>query len=332
MLSLFSPLNRALAFLGRHGTVAFALSIFVGLALPQLARSMRPMLAITIFIFIMLNFARTDAPNLRATLARPWRFAAACLWTAAAPPLLLATSFLVVPRAAWSPDILLGVAFYAAAPSLMGCPAYASLLGFRNGLITALLFVSLVLSPLISPPLAGLLVGHAVPLDPLQLGLRLLWLVAGAIVAGALLRKLASPARLVAWKHQIDGVGVVCYFLFAIAAMDGVLDSLRVDPGHVLGLLAFCFVLMALMHALTFAAMAWLGPNDVFTTALGTGLRNVGLLIATLGATTPKGTYLFFALSQFPVYMAPLLASPIARLYRARLPAEPAPPATDRAA
>ena len=36
--------------------------------------------------------------------------------------------------------------------------------------------------------------------------------------------------------------------------------------------------LMALMHALTFAAMAWLGPNDVFTTALGTGLRNVGLL------------------------------------------------------
>jgi hypothetical protein len=44
----------------------------------------------------------------------------------------------------------------------------------------------------------------------------------------------------------------------------------------------------------------------------GTGQRNMGALIAALGAATPETTFLFFALMQFPIYMMPLMIKPLA--------------------
>jgi bile acid:Na+ symporter, BASS family len=38
----------------------FALSIFMGLALPQFAAAARPLLPITIFLFVAMTFARAD--------------------------------------------------------------------------------------------------------------------------------------------------------------------------------------------------------------------------------------------------------------------------------
>lgn len=319
MTSLLAPLNRALSFLGRNGTVFFALSIFLGLALPQLAHVMRPILAISTFIFIMLTFARTDGDDLRATLLRPRRFALALLWIMAVPPLLLLGSFLILPRSEWNQELLLAFALYASAPILVGCPAYAMLLGFRNGMIIALLFVTTVLSPLLVPPLLTFLTGTNVPISTLELGLRLLLLVGGAIVAGLVLRRWLGPQRMRSLKHQFDGVGVICYLLFAIAAMDGVIETAIVDPIWVLTLLALSTATCGAVQIIALVAMNWLGPNDAFTTSLGTSLRNVGLIIAVLGYATPKDTYLFFAMTQFPVYLTPLLVSPLARAYLRRM-------------
>jgi BASS family bile acid:Na+ symporter len=319
MTSFLPLLNRALSFLGRNGTVFFALSIFLGLALPQLAHSMRPMLAVSTFVFIMLNFARTDADDLRATLTRPGRFTLAFIWIMAAPPLLLFSSFLVVPRAAWNPELLLAITLYVSAPALMGSPAYALLLGFRNGMIIALLFLTTVLSPFVVPPLATFLTGADVPINSLELGLRLLLLVGGAILAGLTLRRWAGPQKMISWSQQFDGIGVVCFLLFAIAAMDGVIEASLADPLLMLSLLALSFATFCILQILSLVVMHWLGPNDAFTISLGTSLRNIGMVIAALGYATPKGTYLFFAMTQFPIYMAPLLVSPLARAYRRRM-------------
>ena len=60
-----------------------------------------------------------------------------------------------------------------------------------------------------------------------------------------------------------------------------------------------------------------LAPGDRFALGYGTGQRNMGLLIAALGASTPNSTFLFFALAQFPIYLMPQLVKPLARRYRA---------------
>jgi BASS family bile acid:Na+ symporter len=52
----------------------------------------------------------------------------------------------------------------------------------------------------------------------------------------------------------------------------------------------------------------------------------MGLLVAALGASVPPTTFLFFALAQFPIYLAPLAMRALAgRLTRAPdLPDRPA--------
>ena len=53
-------LASGLAWLGRYGTQGFALSIFLGLALPQFSAMARPVLPITIFCFTTVVFMRLD--------------------------------------------------------------------------------------------------------------------------------------------------------------------------------------------------------------------------------------------------------------------------------
>ena len=59
-VSMFAALASALALLGRYGTQGFALSIFLGLALPQFSAAARPLLPITIFCFTTVVFMRAD--------------------------------------------------------------------------------------------------------------------------------------------------------------------------------------------------------------------------------------------------------------------------------
>ncbi len=66
-------LLRPLELLGRYGTQGFAISIFLGLALPQFAAAARPLLPITIFLFVAMTFARADLAALKPRCAGPGR-------------------------------------------------------------------------------------------------------------------------------------------------------------------------------------------------------------------------------------------------------------------
>jgi hypothetical protein len=46
--------------------------------------------------------------------------------------------------------------------------------------------------------------------------------------------------------------------------------------------------------------------------------RNMGLMLAATGGALPDFTWLYFALAQFPVYLSPLLFTPLARRVKAR--------------
>lgn len=313
---MLAVLRRLLAFIGRHGTVAFALSVFCGLALPGLASAMRPALTITAFLFILLSIARTDVDNLVATLQRPGRLVLVLLWASLVPPLALWLLIGALPAGTIPPDLLLGMAIYAAAPPLMAAPAYAALLGFRNGLTTAILVPALAASPLVTPPLVSLLVGREVPFDVWEMVERLAWLVGGAMVAGAALYRLAGPARLAAVRHEIAGFQVLLFFCFAIAAMDGVIAATVLDPWRTALFVAVAFAMCLAGVASTLTGLGSLGANDAFTLAIATGFRNMGTAIAVLGVATPADTYLFFSMMQFPIYTAPLMMAAVAPWYR----------------
>ena len=66
--------------------------------------------------------------------------------------------------------------------------------------------------------------------------------------------------------------------------------------------------------------MTWLALRRIplaerLVLGYATGQRNMGLLIAALGTSTPDTTFLFFALAQFPVYIGPQIIKPLARRF-----------------
>jgi BASS family bile acid:Na+ symporter len=313
----------ALAWIGRHGTQGFALSIFLGLALPQFAAAARPLLGVSIFCFVTITFARVDSGALRALVARPRPLLIAIAWLIAGPPALVLLGLSVVGRESLDPGLVLGLAMLAGAPPIMSAPAIAMLFGFEPTLIIAAILTTTVLAPVLSPIIADLVAGAAVPLDLTILIWRLLYLIGGAILAAAALRIGLGEARIREHKASFDGFGVVMYFLFAVAAMDGVLAAAVTDPGRVARFLAVSFTMALAGFAGAWIALRPLVGADRFVLGYATGQRNMGLLIAALGAATPDTTFLFFALAQFPIYLMPQIIKPIARRLAPLPPSEP---------
>lgn len=311
-------LAAGLALLGRYGTQGFALSILLGLALPQFSAAARPLLPLTIFCFTTVVFLRADLGVIAGLLRRPGRLIVTCLWFAGAPALLVATAFALIGREALDPGLVLGLALMAAAPPVMSSPAIALLYGFEPSLIIAGVVLTTVLSPLFAPFLVEWLAGSAVPLDSSQLMLRLVVLIGGGIAVAAALRLWLGMARIRAMKANLDGFGVLMYFTFAIAAMDGVTRAAFETPGRVALFAAIAFAIAACGLILSYLLLYGFRRSDRFMIGYGSGQRNMGLLVAALGAGVPQTTFLYFALAQFPIYLLPWLLRGVAARIRRR--------------
>ncbi len=304
---MLTPLRALLAYVGRHAAAAYALSILLGLGLPQIAAALRPMIPISIFIFILLSFARANLPGLKAVLNQPRRIAAGLLISTLVPP-LVAWAFLASPLAAGlDPGIRLGIALMAAAPLLMASPAFTGVIGLENSFALILLVLGMLIAPFISPLLASTLVGAEVPISPVTLAERLAIFIGGGMLAGLALRWLAGIDRLTALKNELDGSGVVLYFLFAIAAMDGVIDTTLNNPLLVVTILVASTLFSMVSFAISYVISGPFGFNDRFSASICVGLRNMGLLVVPIFSVVPPATFLYFALAQIPVYVAPMM-------------------------
>lgn len=319
MLTRFAAfLAAGLAWLGRYGTQGFALSIFLGLALPQFSAAARPLLPVTIFCFTTVVFMRLDIGITLGLLRRPARLILTCLWLIAAPAVIIGGAVMLVGRDALDPGLLLGLAIMAAAPPIMSSPAVAILYGFEPSLLIASVITATVISPLVAPILVELLAVAAVPLDRWALMLRLLLFVGGGMVLATVLRRWLGLARIRAMKPNLDGFGVLMYFVFAIAAMDGVTRAAIADPRQVLIVLGCVFAVAAAGIAASWLVLQPWRRSERFMIGYGSGQRNMGLLVAALGAGVPQSTFLFFALAQFPIYLLPWLLRGIAARIRRR--------------
>jgi bile acid:Na+ symporter, BASS family len=305
-----------LALIGRYGTQGFAISIFLGLALPQLAEAARPLLALSIFVFVTITFARVDAAALKALLKRPAPIALAGAWLLLAPALAVTAALALIGRDRLDPGLVLGLAVLGASPPIMSAPAVAMLLGLQPTLIVTAVLLTTGLAPVASPILAELIAGAVVPLDVAVLIRRLVFLIGGAVLAAGALRIVLGEARIRRHKPAFDGLGVVMYFLFAVAAMDGVLAAAVGDPGRVARFLLIAFAISVGGFVGAMLLLRPLAPADRFVLGYGTGQRNMGLLIAALGAATPDTTFLFFALAQFPIYLMPQIVKPLSRRFK----------------
>jgi BASS family bile acid:Na+ symporter len=95
--------------------------------------------------------------------------------------------------------------------------------------------------------------------------------------------------------------------------MKEVLPAVLERPGLVAGLIAIAFVICVVLYVLTAALFVRAGRRNALSFALMTSQRNLGLIVAGVGGVLPDVAWLYVALAQFPIYMAPYLLRPFSR-------------------
>src|SRR5687767_12031907 len=138
-MTVVDRLAEALAWLGRRGTTAVAISILLGILLPPLGALVRPFFAETVFLLLCLAFLRVDPGALRLELARPRLLIAAAAWTMLVMPVLTGLTLSVSDLAAHSPGLLLALMLNVVAPPIFASPALAALMGLNAATTLALL-------------------------------------------------------------------------------------------------------------------------------------------------------------------------------------------------
>jgi len=312
-------LAAALSLAGRHGTLLAAASIFIGLALPDLAALLKPVLGAVIVAMLMLAFLRVDLSALRRYFTRPGLIAAATVWLMLVAPALIGAVFFYAGVGHALPGLYFMLVLQLAAPGLMSAPAVAALLGLDVALTLAGLIVSVAVAPVSAGLFTHLFLGTALA-SPLALGVHLALIIAGAALGAAVIRGIAGGAFIEAQAQRIDGLSVLMFMTFAIAAMDGVTAHIVNEPMLVGKLTLLAFALSLGMTAVTTLVFWPAGRARAFAIGLMAGNRNMGLMLAATGFAVSDVAWLYFAVAQFPIYLLPHLMRPLAR-WATRAPA-----------
>jgi len=299
-----SMLSRFLVFLSSHGTAILAGGVFLGLAWPQAAHLLAPMLAPSVFLILTAALVRLDWGATVGYMRRPALFAGALVWMLAVAPV---ATLGVVALAEPPQGLATAVVLMAAAPPVMAAIAFALLLDLDAPLATVVAFLGTLIAPLTLPPLALVLLDLELQVSVGELMVRLGAIAFGAAVAAALIRRLVPSRLLAARTREIDGLSVLMLLVFAVAIMDGIQATLIARPWFVATAVGLAFAANIALQIAGALLFWWTGARAALTIGLASGNRNMGLLLAALAGTAPFDVVLFFAVGQIPMYVLPAL-------------------------
>lgn len=308
----------ALAWLGRQGTRAVAALVFVGIALPVIGAPLKPFVTEAIFVLLAIAFLRIHPAALRGYLGRPLIVVVATAWTALVIPAGFGACGLLFGLADRSPELFLALMLQAVASPMMAAPALAALMGLDATLVLVTLVTSTALIPVTAPAFVYLFLGGELSLSPAALGLKLLAILAGSAGVGLLARRLAGPAAIERHADRINGVNVLVLFVFVAAVMESVAARVLAAPLTTLGLAGLAFAVFFALLGSTVLLFLRAGQEPALALGFMASQRNLGLMLAATGGALPDLAWLYFALSQFPIYLSPHLLRPLARRLLAR--------------
>jgi predicted Na+-dependent transporter len=317
----FAMLVRPLAWLGRQGTRAVAALVVIGIAIPPLGERLRPFVTEAIFLLLCISFMRVDVSALRTLLRKPGIVVAATVWTMIAIPALTGLFWLAIGLGTHSPDLYLALMLQAVASPMMASPALAALMGLDATLVLITLVAGTALVPFTAPLFAYMFFGAALTLSPLALGLKLFLILAGSLAVAAIIRSIVGLSAINRYRASIDGLNIVILMVFVCAVMGTVAESFWRAPLMAVGLTLLVFAVFFALLGVTMLVFRRLGMERALALGLMVSQRNMGLMVAATDGVLPGLTWLYFGLSQFPIYLSPQLLKPIAaRLTKRAMP------------
>jgi BASS family bile acid:Na+ symporter len=318
MLALLALPLRWLTWLGDQGTRAVAALVLFGIAIPPLGALLRPYVAEAIFLLLVISFMRVDLAALRSHLRRPALIVAATLWTTLAVPLIFGLVARLTGFDTGAPDLFLAVMLQGIASPMMASPAIAALMGLDATLILVTLVASTALVPFTASLFAALFLGGVQDISPLALGLKLLAILAGSLLVATAIRLIFGVAEIERQRRPIDGVNIVILLVFVAAVMGNVIADFLARPLLSIAVTALAFAIFFALLIVTTLLFRRIGHERALALGLMVSQRNMGLMLAATAGALPATTWLYFALTQFPYYLAPQMLAPVARRQTAR--------------
>jgi hypothetical protein len=309
-----------LSWLGRQGTRAIAALVVIGIALPSIGAVLKPYVTEAVFVLLCIAFLRVDIAAIKTYLRRPAVVLTATAWTSAAIPLLFGLGCRTFGLPQKSPELFLGLMLQAVASPMMAAPALAALMGLDATLVLVTLVTSTALVPITAPLFAVIFVGSTLSISPLILAVKLFAILAGAALVGFGLRRFFGLAAIEHHKDRIDGLNVIVLFVFVAAVMESVGVRVLTAPMYTMALAALAFVVFFAVLFLTVLMFLSVGRDRALALGFMASQRNIGLMLAATGGALPDLTWLYFALSQFPIYLSPHLLEPLTRRILGRAP------------
>jgi BASS family bile acid:Na+ symporter len=280
----------------------------IGLVWPELASALKPVLAPSVVLLLLVSMLRVEPSSIVAAFDRLRLLAAVWIWALLIAPFVA----LGIGMALGLPgDLANALTVSAAAPPLLFGAMFATVTGLNGGLALVGVVGGTLLGALTIPLVAS---GAGLDLGDVSTGVFLLRstvIVAGTAALAWGIRAALGQARMDAHKTSFEGIGVVLMIVFAVAVMDGVTALAFADPARLAAFVAAAFALNLALQLGT-AGLFWrLGTDTAATLAIVGGFRNNGLLLAILPPPVPAEIVLFVAAAQFPIYIVPALAWPL---------------------
>ena len=304
---------QALRWIGAQGTRAVAALVFIGVAAPPVGELLKPFVTEAIFLLLCISFMRVDIGALREHLRRPGIIVAATAWTTLGVPLISGMGCLATGLDARAPDLYLALMLQMVASPMMAAPALAAVMGLDSTLVLITLVTSTALVPMTASLFAYVFFGAALTLSPLGLGLKLLVILAGSLLVAAAIRWSVGASAIVRHKAEIDGFNILILFVFVAAVMGNVVGGFWADPVRTIELTLLAFVVFFALVGVTALIFRKIGRERALALGLMVSQRNMGLMVAATDGLLPGTTWLYFALSQFPIYLSPQLLKPVVR-------------------
>ncbi len=309
-----------LSWLGRQGTRAVAALVVIGIALPSIGAVLKPYVTEAVFVLLCIAFLRVDIAAFKTCLRRPAIALAATAWTSVGVPVLFGVSCLALGTNTQAPELFLALMLQAIASPMMTAPALAALMGLDTTLVLVTLIASTALIPLTAPLFALVFVGSGLSISRLVLASRLFAILAGAALVGFVVRRVVGLAAINRQEERINGLNILVLFVFVAAVMENVGARFLVAPMITMALAALAFAVFLAVLFVTALVFWSAGRERAFALAFMASQRNMGLMLAVTGGTLPDLTWLYFALSQFPIYLSPQLFRPVVRRMLGRGP------------
>ena len=286
---------------GRNGALVVIFGVLIGLGLPTLSNSTRPLLAGAIFVFTFGSFLKVDSRNFIAEASDMRRNVLIALWATFGVPAVI---FVMIGITHPDRELSQGLLFWALVPASPACVAFAAILRLNAVISLLATVIGTAMAPLYIPLLASLLGGYRLDFDPVGTSFELVVVVGGAFLASLAVKRLAAPF-IAANPEVVTGIAVCAMFVAGMGAMKGMQAHILLQPALSLRFVVFAYALLFGFEILGSLLFWRYGRTAAFTAGLVSGTRTITLAWVVLGDKILPMADLFLAASMIAKYTAP---------------------------